>query len=148
MEITGGCNCGAARYRISAPPLRVSHCHCAACRRASGAAAMSFAAFPADAVTWEGKEPRAYQSSEFAYRRFCGKCGSQLEFGFDHHPEIRVMAVGCMDDPSAVPAIRRYFASEKVERARLDKRLPARPRMVCGISTRGADRSGGRAVQA
>ena len=128
MEITGGCNCGAARYRISAPPLRVSHCHCATCRRASGAVAMTLAAFPADAVTWEGEEPRTYKSSEFAYRRFCGACGSQLEFGFDDRPEIRVMAVGCMDDPSAVPAIRHNFASEKIDWVQLDEHLPAKPR--------------------
>lgn len=128
MAITGGCNCGAIRYRIEGAPLRVSHCHCGTCRRASGAVAATFAAFPADAVTWEGAAPVTWRSSDFAFRRFCGVCGSQLEFGFDDRPEIRVIAVGGLDDPAATPAIRHNFISEKVPWARLDEHLPAHPR--------------------
>src|SRR6266404_2608290 len=33
-EITGGCFCGAIRYRVSATTRDVSHCHCRICRRA------------------------------------------------------------------------------------------------------------------
>lgn len=128
MAIVGGCNCGAIRYRIEGEPLRVSHCHCATCRRASGAVAATFAAFDAAAVHWEGETPVTYRSSDFGFRRFCGTCGSQLEFGFDERPELRIVAVGSMDDPSAAPAIRHNFISEKVDWVRLDERLPARPR--------------------
>lgn len=128
MEIAGGCNCGAIRYRIDAAPLRVSHCHCATCRRASGAVAGTLAAFPAEAVHWEGAAPVTWRSSDFAVRRFCGICGSPLEFRFDSRPELRLIALGSMDDPSAAPAIRHNFISEKVDWVHLDEHLPARPR--------------------
>src|SRR5206468_9902663 len=36
-EITGGCFCGAVRYRVSATTRDVSHCHCSICRRTTGA---------------------------------------------------------------------------------------------------------------
>ena len=128
IEITGGCNCGAVRYRAAAAPLRVSHCHCETCRRASGAVALTFAAFDADSVAWQGETPATYRSSDFAFRRFCPRCGSQLEFGFDDRPELRILAVGTMDDPSAVPAIRHNFISEKIPWVHLDEHLPAKPR--------------------
>jgi len=33
----GGCLCGAVRYRMVGAPLSSAICHCASCRRASGA---------------------------------------------------------------------------------------------------------------
>ena len=37
MVLNGGYLCGAVRYRLSAPPTVVTHCHCRTCRRATGA---------------------------------------------------------------------------------------------------------------
>ncbi len=127
-KITGGCNCGAVRYHIDGAPLRVSHCHCEICRRASGGIAATLAAFPAEQVHWQGVEPQTYRSSDFGFRRFCGTCGSQLEFGFDSRPELRIIAVGSMDDPSMAPAMRHNFISEKVAWVHLDEHLPAKAR--------------------
>jgi hypothetical protein len=44
QRIGGGCFCGAVRYSIALPPRWVAHCHCTMCRRAHGAAF----------VTWVG----------------------------------------------------------------------------------------------
>src|SRR5881396_1158763 len=46
-EITGGCFCGAVRYRVSATTRDVSHCHCSICRRTTGAPFVTWATFPA-----------------------------------------------------------------------------------------------------
>ncbi len=39
----GGCLCGTIRYRIAGPIAWAAHCHCAMCRRASGAVALTWA---------------------------------------------------------------------------------------------------------
>ena len=36
--LAGGCLCGAVRYEIDGAGGGVSHCHCGMCRKASGAA--------------------------------------------------------------------------------------------------------------
>jgi hypothetical protein len=120
--------CGAVRYRISAAPTRVSHCHCETCRKGSGAVAMTFAAFDAGAVEWQGTEAKTFRSSGFAFRKFCPECGSQLAFGFDERPEEEIITVGTLDDASEVPAMRHNFLSEKIFWVHLDEDLPGKPR--------------------
>jgi hypothetical protein len=34
--LTGGCQCGALRYALTAPPERVHFCHCRNCQKAVG----------------------------------------------------------------------------------------------------------------
>ena len=74
--MTGGCLCGAVRYRVNGPLRPVVACHCVQCRKTSGhhVAATSAARQNveiAGEVTW-------YASSEIARRGFCGTCGSNL----------------------------------------------------------------------
>ncbi|HEX9646828.1 MAG TPA: GFA family protein [Alphaproteobacteria bacterium] len=128
VDLSGGCNCGATRYRITSAAKRVSHCHCTICRRAGGAVAGTFATFDAAAVTWQGAEPRLYRSSDFAFRRFCGACGSQLAFGYDALPELVSITVGTLDSPELTPAERHDFAAERIPWVQLDAQLPATPR--------------------
>jgi hypothetical protein len=90
---SGSCYCGAVHYRISLPPLWVAHCHCSMCRRAQGAAF----------VTWVGASESTfalesgadvlvkYQSSPPAVRSFCGRCGTPLFFQSTRWPgEVHV----------------------------------------------------------
>lgn len=77
--ITGGCLCGAIRYRLARRPSDVAHCHCRICRRSAGAAFLTWATVPRAEITVAG-EPRWYRSSSLARRGFCPTCGTQLFF--------------------------------------------------------------------
>ena len=54
MTMTGGCACGALRYRAEGEPLLQGLCHCRNCQRLSGAGHVGFICFPESAVTLEG----------------------------------------------------------------------------------------------
>ena len=36
-DYTGGCLCGAVRYKVTGEPVRVANCHCNDCRKVTGA---------------------------------------------------------------------------------------------------------------
>src|SRR5262249_57724213 len=56
-EIAGGCFCGAIRYRVSAPPHDVTHCHCGICRRTTGAPFVTWSPIPSAAFAFTAGRP-------------------------------------------------------------------------------------------
>ncbi|MGR3501948.1 GFA family protein [Pseudaestuariivita sp.] len=101
---TGGCACGAVRYRIDAEITRTGACHCETCRRWSGGVFMSIEA-KGDAVTFTQGTPQVWRSSHWAERGFCAACGGTLFYRVtaprpmegDFH-----FGFGTLDDQSAV----------------------------------------------
>ena len=51
MTMTGGCQCGALRYRAEGEPLIQGFCHCRTCQRLSGGGHVGFICFPEGAVS-------------------------------------------------------------------------------------------------
>ena len=47
---TGGCLCGAVRYEATGDPIVTGYCHCADCRRNSGAPVVTLVMFEAGQV--------------------------------------------------------------------------------------------------
>ena len=45
MPITGGYQCGAARYESDEPPTDTNYCHCRICQRISGAPVVAAVTF-------------------------------------------------------------------------------------------------------
>jgi hypothetical protein len=99
MKWTGGCLCGAIRYEVRAKPTYVGHCHCDRCRRFSGAAFVTGATFPADAVEWTTQKPTLYPSSPGVDRGFCPTCGSSLTF---QRPGRIFLLIGSLDRPEDI----------------------------------------------
>ena len=96
--MTGGCLCGAVRYRISGEPQRRLCCHCRNCQRQSGGPMMAWAVVAeADFELLQG-EPHWFGSSEVGRRAFCPDCGSALFFRREGRPAIRVVSAGSLDD--------------------------------------------------
>ncbi len=79
FPISGGCQCGAVRYTVQAPPTDVAHCHCAMCCKTNGSLFWTGATIAAEHLTIEGKESlTSYQSSPGLVRQFCRTCGCTL----------------------------------------------------------------------
>jgi hypothetical protein len=102
MEWTGGCLCGAVRYRALVDPVRAVNCHCPMCRRSSGAAFMTFVHFPAAAFTWTSGQPTRYRSSAAAERGFCAVCGSTLSMHEAVLADRVQVSLGSLDRPDLV----------------------------------------------
>jgi hypothetical protein len=100
--LTGGCQCGAARYALASMPIRTSLCHCRMCQKAVGQPFAAYAAVPREAFAWTRGDPATFQGSSAAGRRFCATCGTPLTFLYFHAPTISV-TVGSLDQPERAP---------------------------------------------
>jgi hypothetical protein len=94
--ITGGCQCGAARYRCSGLG-KASICHCRMCQKAFG---NYFAPLvEVEALEWTRGTRALFHSSNLSSRGFCRDCGTPLTLETRGAFEV---AVGSLDDPSRV----------------------------------------------
>jgi hypothetical protein len=124
-EFTGGCLCGAVRYRVNGPLRDVVACHCSQCRRQSGHFG-AYTAVPLDrfwlehetALTW-------YRSSETAERGFCRVCGSSLFWKPATGPEISI-AAGTLDGPTDLTMAEHIFCQDKGDYYEISDSKPQR----------------------
>ena len=81
-RFSGSCLCGRVRFEIEPPTRFCAHCHCSNCRRAHGAAFVTWVGLPdkqfhvidgADAL-------RRFTTDTGATRSFCKHCGSTLTY--------------------------------------------------------------------
>lgn len=124
---TGGCLCGAVRYRAQGAVGSVCHCHCSLCRRASGAPLVTWASFPRQGFAFTRGAPVLYKSSAQAERRFCGACGSPLTFWSAREPEWIDVTLATLDAPEALRPTHHIWTSRRLAWLHLDDGLPAYP---------------------
>ncbi len=96
--LTGGCQCGAIRFALTAVPLQVSLCHCRMCQKASGAPFATLAEVANKDFRWTRGEPASFQSSNIAARDFCKACGTPLSYRQIDGETIEIMT-GAFDRP-------------------------------------------------
>jgi hypothetical protein len=86
---TGGCQCGAYRYRVSGAPLRLYVCHCTECRAQSASAFGISLIVGMDDVRLTSGVPKVWERPAASGGRlacsFCPECGTRLF----HHSSIR-----------------------------------------------------------
>src|ERR1700756_516647 len=111
--LTGGCQCGAVRFALSAAPVKVSICHCRMCQKASGAPFASFADIERSDFAWTRGKPAAFRSSSIAERDFCSQCGTPLSFRRIDGPRIEIMT-GAFDRPDRVIPTRQYGTESRL----------------------------------
>ena len=109
---TGGCLCGAVRYRLFGPLRDVINCHCGQCQRTHG----NFAAYTKvrrSAISFDERQGlRWYSSSDRARRGFCKTCGASLFWERLDGDSISVSA-GSIDPPTGLKTIRDIFVADK-----------------------------------
>ncbi len=126
MNAAGGCRCGTLHFAISTPPLDVIYCHCADCRRSSGAPVSLFVEVAEETFTITAGEPAVHASSPGVRRSFCRDCGTPLSYQAERYPGERHILIGCFDEPAKFPPTRHVYVGEALPWFHLDDGLPPR----------------------
>ncbi|RIY01353.1 GFA family protein [Aureimonas flava] len=94
---TGGCQCGAVRFRVHGALGRASVCHCRMCQKAFGSLYAPLVNLGTAELVWTRREPRRFRSSNHVLRGFCPDCGTPLTY---EAPDGVALAIGAFDDPA------------------------------------------------
>src|ERR1700720_1513030 len=111
--LTGGCQCGAVRFALSAAPVKVSICHCRMCQKAAGAPFASLSAVERSDFASNRGKPEAFRSSSIAECDFCAACGTPLSFRRIDGPRIEIMT-GTFDRPDRLVPTRQYGSESRL----------------------------------
>jgi hypothetical protein len=102
MAITGGCLCGAVRFRTDARPVTARVCWCATCQKLAAGNGTANLMLPTEGLVIEG-ELSDYvsiaDSGNVMHRRFCRTCGTPLFTGSEARPDRIGIRAGALDDP-------------------------------------------------
>lgn len=110
--VEGHCECGAVAFEIELVDRDVTQCHCGQCRRTSGHV---WAAVTGNkgSLRFQNKEGLSwYQSSDWARRGFCAKCGSSLFWDMPERDDISV-AAGCLENGLGLNTAQHIFVKDK-----------------------------------
>jgi len=110
----GSCHCGRVQFRAAGAPKFVSACHCASCRRATGAAFSTWVGFASGCVEWSGESPYFFASSVGVKRGFCRSCGTPLTYQSDKWPGETHFPIGVFKDPSPFTPASDFLIEERL----------------------------------
>ncbi len=131
MALTGGCLCGGVRFRIDAPLVSSSWCHCTRCQRRTGtAASANGATVPGSLHVEQGEELLgAFVPSDDGWAKvFCTACGAPLWSEARDGSGKRGVRLGAIDgDPGVRPSARQYVDYAAVWDTIPDDGLPRFP---------------------
>lgn len=127
MELTGGCLCGAIRYRLSESPRRVVSCWCRVCQYIGAGGGTVSAIFNASAVSIHGAlngHLITADSGHVVERRFCPQCGTHVIATSGAFPGVIFIRVGTLDDLESVQPSVTMWTSSAPSWASIDPTLP------------------------
>lgn len=125
----GSCLCGSVRVEARLPAKWVAHCHCTCCRRAHGAAFVTWAGFHTPDVTVLDAESRLhwYASSPGAQRGSCSHCGTPMLFTSTRWPGEMHIARALLDDALEQKPSMHVFYDTHVAWLEVRDGLPRKP---------------------
>lgn len=130
-DLTGGCNCGAVRFQLSAPPVSAIECWCKRCQRRSGAG------FTPNARAADGsfrllagaEALGVWDPGDGGWEKlFCLRCGSHICARDQGDHERVTVRFGAFDeDPGIRPSARQFVAYAPAWAQPPDDGLPRYP---------------------
>lgn len=123
LPVTGGCQCGAVRYALSAQPGGAHFCHCRMCQRAVGGPFAALAGVTRSQLSWTRGQAAVFSSSSVADRGFCSACGTPLFFAYKDGDWIS-LTIGSLDHPEAHPIEIHYGVESRLPWLQLCDGLP------------------------
>jgi hypothetical protein len=102
IQASGGCQCGAVRYRAEAFTDTSHICHCRMCQKAVGNFFAALVGVPKDALSWTRGAPARFMSSSHVARGFCKECGTPLFYEYLASDDLAV-TTGSLDEPYRFP---------------------------------------------
>lgn len=110
-RLSGGCLCGAVRFTAAPPSHTYGICHCSMCRRWTAGPFMAIKC--GDTVKFDkDADLGLYQSSAWAERGFCKKCGTPLFYKLKGKGDYMV-STEAFDDTSDFKLGSEIFIDEK-----------------------------------
>jgi len=110
-QYSGGCQCGAVRFRVEGALGEASVCHCRMCQKASGNFYLPLVSARQAKLTWTRGEPKRFRSSNHASRGFCAECGTPLTY---EAPDGVALTIAAFDDPSGIAPVFQWGIEAKL----------------------------------
>lgn len=108
---TGGCQCGAIRFRVEGDLGEACVCHCRMCQKAFGGLYAPLVWVRDTVFTWTRGAPKHFKSSNVVARGFCSNCGTPLTY---EAPDGVAMAIGAFDHPEQIAPRTQYGVEGKL----------------------------------
>ncbi|WP_439272541.1 GFA family protein [Pseudochrobactrum sp. HB0163] len=77
---SGGCQCGAVRFRVRGALGKASVCHCRMCQKAYGNYFAPLVSVKKGTLEWTRGTRKLFRSSNHVERGFCAGCGTPLTY--------------------------------------------------------------------
>ncbi len=107
----GSCLCGSVHVIAAAMNWKLGACHCEMCRKWTGGPLMNV--FCGTEVEFEGEEHIGiYESSQWAERGFCKKCGSGLFYRIKGNQQYHI-PIGLFENTEEVIFAMQVFIDKK-----------------------------------
>lgn len=108
--LSGKCLCGAVSITLTGAHREIDVCHCSMCQQWGGS---MYAGIEAEDFTLTGEDSiSTYDSSDWAERAFCSRCGSNLWYKFKP-TGARTFLAGLFKLPPGLPIKHQIFIDEK-----------------------------------
>ncbi|WP_031229970.1 GFA family protein [Asticcacaulis sp. YBE204] len=108
---TGGCQCGAVRFRVEGELGHASICHCRMCQKAYGNVFAPLVSVREAMLVWPKTEPKRFQSSNLVRRGFCPDCGTPLTY---EAPDGVALSIAAFDDPGDIAPVIQFGTEGKL----------------------------------